>query len=319
MRRRHVMSPMPTMPTVLACLLLLAGCGSTARSSATVTGSEATFQRQATAVAEEWRDRGITTAWTTGFIPLQDLVVEPDWSTNGILKASYGNGWIRTSSPLSDLSGRGVIQFADGSSLSVPLVGANTAYSELPRRSGACPSEGRPPTCQWMTITSARLSTVGIGTSRGQADVPAWYFTLEGLPQPLVRVAVAPSATTSLPVVDLPGKSRESGLVSAVGLRSIRQHYLAFDLGIGACDKGARGLVQEFPDLIVIGGSVVPPGAGTSCTALMLHHPVDVRTKRPVGTRPIVDAVSGLPVSIESAPPGQSPPSRLPAPDQGMG
>ncbi len=315
MRRRHVMSPIPTMAAVLACLLILAGCGSTARSSATATGSEATFQRQAAAVAKEWQDRGITKAWTTGFIPLEELDVQPDWSTNGVLKASYGNGWIRTSSPLSDLSGRGVIQFADGTSMSVPLVGAKTAYSELPRRVGACPSDGRPPTCQWLTITSARLSTVGIGTSRGQADVPAWYFTVEGLPQPLVRVAVAPSATTSLPVVDLPGKSRESGLVSAVWLRSIREHSIAFDLGIGSCDEGTRGLVQEFPDLIVIGGSVVQPGAETACNALMLHHRVDVRTKRPVGTRPIVDAVSGLPVSMESAPPDHSSPSSLPATD----
>jgi hypothetical protein len=294
------MSSMSTVPVVVTSVLVLAGCGSTDQ-PATATGSEATFQRQATAVAEEWHDRGITTAWATGFVPLQELVVEPDWSTNGILKASYGNGWIRTSSALSDLSGQGVIQFEDGTSLPVPVVGAKTAYRGLPRRTGDCPSDGQPPTCQWLTITSARLSTHRIGTSRGSATVPAWYFTVQGLPQPLVRVAVAPSATTSLPVVDLPVMNRRSGIVSAVWLVSTGAASIAFDIGIGSCDEHARGLVQEFPDMVVVGGSVVPPRAGTGCDASMLHHRVDVRTKRPVGPRPIVDAVSGRPLPMQPA------------------
>jgi hypothetical protein len=293
----------PAVPVMLASALLLAGCGLIDR-PATAADSEATFRSQATAVAKAWQDRGITTAWTKGFIPLQELVVEPDWSTNGVLKASYGNGWIRTSSPLSDVSGRGVIRFADGTSLSAPLVGAKTAYSQLPKRSGACPTAGQPPTCQWLTITAARLSTVRIGTSRGQANVPAWHYTVDGLRQPLVRVAVARSAMTSLPVVELPGHNRIDGIVPAMQLESSRGDSIAFDIGIGACDKGARGLVREFPELIVIGGSVTPSDAGTPCTSQLLLHRVEVHTKRPVGTRPIVDALSGRPMVTQPAPPG---------------
>ena len=133
------------------------------------------------------------------------------------------------------------------------------------------------------------------------------------------KFAVAPSATTSLPVVDLPRESRDSGLVSAVWLQSIQEGSIAFDLGIGACDEGVRGLVQEFPDLIVIGGSVAPQGAGTSCTSQMVLHRVDVPTNRPVGTRPIVDAVSGLSMAFEPARADRSPPSSLPVTDQPTG
>lgn len=178
------------LPVLVACGLLLAGCGTTQRST-TGPASEGAFQDRATEVAATWQ-RVITAAWTTGFVPLQDLVVEPNWSPNEILKASYGNGWIRTSAPLPDVGGRGVIQFADGTSLSVPLVGAKAAYGQLPRRSGDCPTDGHPPSCHWLTITRARLSTASIETSRGPAEVPAWSFTVEGLPQPLLQVAVGP-------------------------------------------------------------------------------------------------------------------------------
>ena len=85
----------------------------------------------------------MSTAWTTG-VPLQELTVEPAWTPNGDLKASYGNGWIRSASPLPDTAGQGEVRFADGTSLPVPLVGAMTAYNRFPKRTGPCPMGGQP-------------------------------------------------------------------------------------------------------------------------------------------------------------------------------
>lgn len=286
------------LPVLVACGLLLAGCTPT-QPSATDPASDA-FQARAKQVAAMWQERGITSAWDRGFVPLQDLVVEPDWNPNGILKASFGNGWIRTSSPLPEVSGLGVIQYADGTSQSVPLVGAAEAYGELPRRVGDCPTDGRPPRCAWLTITGARLSTVAIETSRGVAEVPAWSFTVDGLPQPLLRVAVASSSITTLPAEE-PGPNHPAGVVSAVQLESSQGDSIAFDIGIGACDKAPQGLVSEFPELIVVGGSASPPGAGTSCDSQLVLRRVEVRTTAPVGSRPIVDAVTGRPVLARSA------------------
>ena len=299
LRRSGVTSPLPIL---VACSLVLVSCGRQ-QPSATPGAGDGAFQERATAVAAAWDERGVTDAWTTGFIPLQDLVVEPDWSPNDVLKASFGNGWIRTAAPLSDLSGRDVIQFADGTSLPVPMAGAQTAYSLLPSRVGDCPTDGQPPTCQWVTITSANLSTVAIATSRGPAQVPAWSFTLDGLPQPLLRVAVASSATTSPPVVELPGPNNPDGIVSAMQLESREGNVIAFDVGIGACDKGAQGLVREFPELIVVGGSVSPPEAGTICNTSLVPQRVEVRTTQPVGNRPIVDALTGRPIVSKLARP----------------
>jgi len=290
-------------PVVLACAGALTGCGLVDR-PATPAQSMASFQERASAVAKAWQDGGMSTAWATGFVPMQELTLEPAWTPNGDLKASFGNGWIRSMSPLPDTTGQGDIRFADGASLPVPLVGARTAYSQLPQRSGDCPMAGQPPTCQWLTITAARLSTAQIGTSRGQATVPAWRFTVAGLAQPLIRVAVASSATTALPEVTMPGQPAPDGVVSAMHLVSSRGDVLAFDIGIGACDKDPRGLVRESPELIVIGGSVTPTDAGAPCTAQLLLQPVQVRTLQPVGTRPIVDALSGRPMLTQPAPAG---------------
>lgn len=291
------------MPVVVACAGLLAGCG-LIDGAATPVQSDASFQDRAAAVAKAWQDGGMSTAWVTGFVPLQELTLEPAWTPNGDLKASFGNGWIRSTSPLPDTTGRGDIRFADGTSLPVPLVGAQTAYSQLPQRSGACPMAGQPPTCQWLTITAARLSTAQIGTSRGRATVPAWRFTVAGLAKPLIRVAVASSATTSLPEVTLPDNRAPEGVVSAMNLVSSGGDVMAFTIGIGACDEDPRGLVRESPELVVVGGSVTRPDAGTSCTSQLLLQPVQVRTLQPVGTRPIVDALSGRPMLTRPAPPG---------------
>ena len=287
----------------MACAGLLAGCGLIDR-PATPAESEASFQDRAAAVAKAWQDGGIATAWATGFVPLQELTVEPAWTPNGDLKASYGNGWIRSTSALPDIAGQSEIRFADGTSLPVPLVGAQTAYSRLPKRSGACPTAGQPPTCQWLTITGARLSTVEIRTTRGKAIVPAWRYTVAGLTQPLMSVAVARSAMTPIPQVTMPDLSAPEGIVSAMYLVPSKGDVVAFTIGIGACDKDPRGLVRETPELVVVGGSVALPVAGTACTSQLLLQRVEVQTKQPVGTRPIVDALSGQPLLTQPTPLG---------------
>ena len=40
---------------------------------------------------------------------------------------------------------------------------------------------------------------------------------------------------------------------------------LAVDVGIGSCDTDPRGLVAEYPDLVVVAGSVTAPGPGAAC------------------------------------------------------
>jgi len=290
-------------PVVVACAVVLTGCGSSTGPASPEKGSTS-FQDRAADVAKAWQDAGVVTAWTKGFVPLQELTVEPDWSPNGDLKASFGNGWIRSTSPLPDTAGRGDVRFPDGTAMPVALVGAQTASRRFPKQFGPCPMTGHPPTCQWVTITAAQRSTVAIRTTRGRAIAPAWRYTVAGLAQPLMVVAIAPSAMTSLPDVTLPDHRAPYGVVSAMNLLSSRGDVVAFTIGIGACDKDPRGLVRETPELVVVGGSVTPSDAGAPCTAQLLLQPVEVQTKQPVGMRAIVDALSGKPLLTEPTPVG---------------
>jgi len=120
-----------------------------------------------------------------------------------------------------------------------------------------------------------------------------------------MSVAVAPSAMTPIPQVTMPDLSAPAGVVSAMDLVAISGDVVAFNIGIGACDENPRGLVQETPELVIVGGSVTLPDAGTVCTAQLVLHRVEVRTKQPVGARPVVDALSGQPLLAQPPPLGQ--------------
>ena len=320
----------PLVPVVLVCATLLAGCGSIetpatpeagkATSQAASLGNAAAapkdpFQTRAAVVAKAWEDSGILKAWTTGFVPLEELRIDPVVSGKGPNEdfgISYTNGCIRTRSPLADKAGHGIVRFADGTSLPVPLVGAQTAYSRLPKRSANCPMADKP---SWLTITAARLSTVEIRTTRGQGIVPAWHYTVAGLTQPFISVAVAPSAISALPHLKLgehqPGRD---GLVSASGPISHKGDLLNIEIGIGTCDEDPpRGVVWETPELVIVAGLVTTkPRTGATgavsgvepipgCAAMRLSRRLDVRTKDPVGKRLIVDAVSAKPLLTPSA------------------
>ena len=78
---------------------------------------------------------------------------------------------------------------------------------------------------------------------------------------------------------------------------------LAVDVGTGSCDTGPRGLVAEYPDLVVVGGAVTTPPPGTACDSMLVVQRVEVHLQRPVGTRPVIDAVSGQPLRPAPAAP----------------
>ena len=94
--RRRDMKPL--VPVVIACASLLAGCGSIDREAPPAAGkptSQAStpdnaavapkdpFQARAAVVAKAWEDSGIIRAWTTGFVPLEELRSDPVVSGKG--------------------------------------------------------------------------------------------------------------------------------------------------------------------------------------------------------------------------------------------
>lgn len=311
-------------PALLALplLLLLAACARPGDEPAGPGGPEDptdAFERQATAVAEAWRTAFNPEQWNKGFVPLQEPTVLPaDPGFTDETKQAFVNGWYRSRVKLSNAKpAEGTIRFPDGT-LKVPLISAEEAYQQLDQgdpppcdQPSAVPPAGDGPSgenpsgtvssapvnaCAPLTVTRVELGTTTLRTSRGEATVPAWLFTVDELRAPIARVAVASAAVTAVPTAPEPATQLATGLVSAQDLTKAEGTQLGFRLGVGACDHDIKPLVQEFDDVVVIGGSVRSDEG--PCTMQLVLHPVEATLEQPLGTRVVLDAGTGQPLTL---------------------
>ncbi|MGK5738500.1 hypothetical protein [Micromonospora sp. URMC 103] len=319
MRRSFVLLGLPL-------LMLAAGCAAAGPEPAVApTGPGSSpdhryegFHQRATEVAEAWRpDPG----WTSGYVPLEGPTVltgDPGFTPD--TEMAFRAGWYREQI---DLPGArpadGVIRFPDGT-LTVPLVSAGEAYRQLDQ--GDPPvCEGRPqvpplpkhgPTiepgpdgwatsaprnaCIPLTVTAVRLGTASVLTSRGEAQVPAWLFTVDELTSPVARLAVAADAVTAVPEPAAPGRPAPDGFVGAQDIESVDGTRLTYRLGVGACDTDITPLVQEHDGAVVVGGWVTQ--ATDVCTEQLKLEPVTVTLTAPLGARPVLDVLTGTPLRV---------------------
>ncbi|MER7330077.1 MULTISPECIES: hypothetical protein [unclassified Micromonospora] len=315
----------------LPLLMIVAGCAAAGSKPIELSDGDPrrmAFTSRATEVAEAWRP---TPAWTTGYVPMQDptvLLGDPGFTED--TKLAFLNGWYRDQVALpAEKPADGAIRFPDGT-LTVPLVSAATAYGQLdqgdPPPCGGRPKgpagpkfPGRPGTggptvepgpdgpvsstpqtaCVPLTVTAVKLGTAPVRTSRGEAQVPAWLFTVEELSAPVARVAVAPTAVTAVPEPAAPSSPAPQGVVSAQDLRSVDGATLTWRLGVGSCDTGITPLVQEHDDVVVVGG-VVTTATGP-CNAMLKLEPVTATLKAPLGDRTVLDVVTGAPLRLTTS------------------
>lgn len=253
------------------------------------------FEKRAAQVAAAWQAGGVGEDWTKGFVPMQDPTIAPDDGfPSGETKVAFQAGWFTTSAQLSAQAGTGTIVYPDGTKQEVPTVSAADAYKAIDKGDAACPG------CVTLKVTKAEAGTAQVRTSRGVAQVPVWKFTIEGIKNPVARVAVSPDVIKPLPSSpSVPEWDRDAALVSAQDLVAVKDSLIEFRLGVGACDKDITGLVWESDQVVVIGGSITPPGPEMACTAQLVLHPVQVSTAKPVGGRVILDAITGQPVLLQ--------------------
>jgi hypothetical protein len=140
---------------------------------------------------------------------------------------------------------------------------------------------------------------VDVLTSRGQAGVPAWLFTIRELPGPVARVAVAPDAITPVPQPDTGELPEVPGLVGAQDFTGVDGTRLSYRLGVGACDENIAPLAFEADDLVVVGGTATRRDG--PCTDQLLIRPVQVDLDEPLGVRPVLDAVTGRVLTVSPA------------------
>ncbi|WP_433129790.1 hypothetical protein ACQPWW_05615 [Micromonospora sp. CA-240977] len=303
-------------------LLLLTGCAPTGAEPAGGPRSPAhraeTFDERAAEVAEAWRP---SPDWRAGYVPLEGPTVltgDPRFTPD--TEAAFRAGWYRAQVAIPPTRVGGEIRFPDGR-LTLPLVSAAEAYRQLdqgdplpcpgrPKRPGR-PTPGGPTVepgpdgwatstaqtaCLPLTVTGVTFGAVPVRTSRGEAQVPAWLFTIKELATPVAQLAVAPTAVRPVPEPSTPARPLGDGLVGAQDLTAVDGVRMTVRLGVGACDTGITPLVWERPDVVVVGGSITR--ATGMCDAVLKLEPVAVTLAAPLGARPVLDVATGAPLSI---------------------
>jgi hypothetical protein len=147
-----------------------------------------------------------------------------------------------------------------------------------------------------LTVTGVTLGSASVRTSRGQAEVPAWLFTVEGLRVPVARLAVAASAVGTPPEGIAPGRPADDGVVAATDLRAVTGDRIDYRVGVGACDGPPTPLVLERDDVVVLGAGVVRSTG--PCTLQLVMKPLTVTLKAPLGDRAVLDVASGAPLVV---------------------
>src|SRR6478609_11083300 len=208
---------------------------------------------QAAKVAAAWPGSSTQQAWEHGYYPIEDTTewLPSDAFHSGADKHAYLTHRFDLRVPLPvSVSGLSEVRFADGSTLALPQRSAKDVFDSLPAAAVDC-AEACPP----LAVTAVRPGTRQVATSRGEATVPVWEFTVEGYAEPFRYPAVLPQAGQSLPrpepTADGPwtadGTSASLSAVSPDGL--LLTGYVSY-----GCATVGPGTVYETDRVVVLIG-----------------------------------------------------------------
>jgi hypothetical protein len=212
---------------------------------------------------------------------------ESGWHTKADERAYETKNFVLGGDLPSTAPALGTVDWGKGKDLTRPLIGAQKAYQSFALNRSDGPQ---------LTVAGARLGTTTIVTSRGNATVPAWLFTLESYDTPLKRVAVTPSKLPKPPI----GQARQG---ATGGLRSIARlaetaadgRSITVKATHGSCDDGPIVKALETDESVVLYASIKGAESGT-CPADMIEQNVRGELSRPLGDRLLLDALTGRPV-----------------------
>jgi hypothetical protein len=208
-------------------------------------------------------------------------------------KDAFGSGHFRLAGVLPAGPLPGMVRWADGTTLRLPVLTARAAFAELAAQRPC----GGPYACGQLTVTGAQPGVVTVRTSRGLASVPAWHFTVAGLGWKVSEVAVARSALVVLPGYGpIPPAGRNTPGVSGVTAASRDGRALTLSFIGSACDAAWGAYRYESGGTVVVGSWEKPSAGNTPCPAVGMFRTGRVTLARPLGTRVVLDVASGLPL-----------------------
>ncbi|GAA3597431.1 hypothetical protein GCM10022419_095850 [Nonomuraea rosea] len=283
---QHVYRNMRIFPAA-ALLVLAAACGS---ARAPVAADE--FAHRARAVAEHWQNSPERTAWIEGFVPLRNLTMELAWerTPHWVGRSLINSAWKLETELPAETPAPAELRWADGGTLSVPVLAATAAYAGLSKpRSFAdeeCPAKG----CRRLRVIAVARGEATMPSSRGDVRVPTWEFTVKDVREPFRRVAVAPAAMGG------PPQPLDGGVQSMITYEVRAPAELRVSYLHGTCDTTYGSRVHETPEAVVVDVDVRRDDDVKFCNAMGKTDQIDITLREPLGRRVVLDSGSGLPL-----------------------
>jgi hypothetical protein len=262
----------------------------------------ADLHRQAQEALTHWDAAVAASAGGSGFILVGEstLFVGQDWGPNidgGNAKMAWYAGLFVAATPLpSEAPPDGTIQWQDGTTHAVPGISAEQALADL-KAAGVSPC----PDCTPLQITGARLTTATFQSSRGQAQAPAWEFSLKGTDVKLDQVAVEAqfigppmSELAAQPWVGPPVQNATvdaSGMTLAVAVVGAPD---GVDKPCGA-DYTAEAVESDTGVVVIVYEHRNTLSA--ACSAVGAFRTVQVTLAKPLGHRTLID-LQAQPISV---------------------
>ena len=268
----------------------------------------ARLRQEAAADLQRWGDAVGAAGGAGGPVIVGDFTGQVgDWelAVGDNNKPALMAGLIEAVSPLSSAAPPdGLVTWQDGSTRTVHLLSAADALSaiEADAAGSSCPD------CTPLLVTGATLGSVTAMTSRGEAQVPAWEFSIEGTAVLVTRVAIA-GALKVVPPVSNPsnapvGISIDSALISKDGLHLTATFVGApLDAG-GSCGADYTAEAAESDTAVVVmvfehpHWSIFP----AACSAVGAYRTAVADLATPLGGRSVLEVTQGLPVEVTPAP-----------------
>ena len=291
---------------VAVAALAVAACGSqraappaAGRATAPAAGQKgpAAFVARARQVTAQWDRSAAARIWRTGLVLMDASDLTPVPSSAGFSsqqeKDAFGSGHFKLAGTLPAGPLPGLVRWADGSTLRLPLLTARAAFAELAAQRPC----GGPSACGQLTVTGAQPGSVTVRTSRGLASVPAWRFTVAGLGWRVGEVAVARDALAVLPGSGpIPPAGQNTPGVDVLTAVSADGRTLTLSFTGSACDAAWGAYRYESHATVVVGSWEKPAAGNTPCPAVGMPRTARVTLARPLGTRIVLDVASGLPL-----------------------
>ena len=261
------------------------------------------LRAQADAALARWAD-AVAASGGAVFVPVGKLTGQiGDWeAANGDNKVALMSGAVQAATALStDPPPDGQVRWPNGTSATLPLMSAAQALEAI-GTGGAQPcSECRP-----IRVTGARLTSGAFETSRGQATVPLWAFTIEGSAVQITRVAIASQVAPVIPPWDPEhapvGISVDKAALSSDGLTLTVSFVGAPNPANQPCGEDYTGLAVE-SDLAVVAIVLVQRNLTLGgCAAVGALRTAELRLAKPLGERTVLEVQEGRPVAVTPEP-----------------